>query len=204
MFKKTFLAVVLVVALAFMVSGCGQDSPKVEVKSDTEGSSEAHRSLPEGHPPMPSDNEALKFRDSLAGMGGGGQAVGMTSVSTGGSMSAKGKDVRLSDALRAKWSTIELEVSENGQKTVIKVKVGEKIKVGAVYSVLVDVFIPEYAMYEDYIGTRGDEPKNPAIRVELFEGDKSLARGWVFKNLADFNSYQEEKLGVVLLTPRGS
>jgi hypothetical protein len=203
MFKKGFSVAVLAVAIAFMVSACGQDSPKVEVKkSATAGESEGKRALPEGHPPMPSDNEALKFRDAIASGQGAGQH--QTSVSTGSSMSAKGKDVRVTDALRAKWSTIEIEVSESGQKKVIKVKVGEKIKVGNTYSVLVDVFIPEYAMYDDYIGTRGEEPKNPAIRVELFEGDKSLARGWVFKSLPDFNSYNSEKLGVVLLTPKGS
>lgn len=214
MFKRAFITASLVVAIAFMVGACGQDggksAPKPEVKSSTTGGgSDAQQALPEGHPPMPSDNEALKFRDVLTK---GSQPAGGAydpsqhtgAVGTGGSMSAKGKDVRLSDELRAKWSVVEIEVSVGDKKNVIEVKVGEKVKVDKTYSVLVDAFIPEYTMFEDHIGTRGDEPKNPAIRVELFEGDKSLARGWVFKKLPDFNSYQSDKLGVVLITPKGS
>jgi len=205
MLKRAFITTMLIVAVAFMVSACGQDdgSPAPEVKTESSSSggvSGTKAQLPEGHPPMPSDNEAYKFRDALKAGGQGGRG----GVSTGGSMSAKGKDVRLSDAVRARWSAIEIEVSEAGKKKVLKVKVGEKTKVDKNYSVLVDAFIPEYTMFEDYIGTRGDEPKNPAIRVELFKGDKSLARGWVFKNLPDFNSYQSAKVGVVLLTPKGT
>ncbi len=218
MFKKGLITAALVVAIAFMVGACGQDSesPKVEVKSSySSGGSEAGSGgvsdsdaakLPEGHPPMPSDNEAYKFRDALnaAAQGGSGLDVSKirSGVASGGSMSAKGKDVRLSDALRAKWSTVEIEVTEGGNKKEILITVGRKTKIGKNYSILVDAFIPEYTMFEDHIGTRGDEPKNPAIRVELFDGDKSLQRGWVFKKLADFNSYNSDKVGVVLLTPK--
>ncbi|VAV82840.1 hypothetical protein MNBD_DELTA01-250 [hydrothermal vent metagenome] len=214
MFRRAFITTMLIVAVAFMVSACGQDdgssAPKVETKSSySNGGSDTKAELPAGHPPMPSDNEAYKFRDALtAGNQGGGGGMDVSKirsgVSAGGSMSAKGKDVRLSDALKAKWSTVEIEVTEAGKKKEILITVGKKTKVGKTYSILVDAFIPEYTMFEDHIGTRGDEPKNPAIRVELFEGDKSIAKGWVFKRLADFNSYQNEKVGVVLLTPKGT
>ncbi len=211
MFKKGFITACLVVAVAFMAGACGQDSetPKVEVKSSfSDGGSEEKSELPDGHPPMPSDNEAYKFRDALnaAARGGGDMDVSKirSGVASGGSMSADGKDVRLSDALKAKWSTVKIEVTEGGNKKEILISVGKKTKVGNKYSILVDAFIPEYTMFEDHIGTRGDEPKNPAIRVELFDGDKSLARGWVFKRLADFNSYNSDTVGVVLLTPKGA
>jgi len=212
MFKKGFITVGFVVAMAFMVGACGQDSdaPKVEVKSSysSGGSDEQQGKLPDGHPPMPSDNEAYKFRDALnaAARGGGELDVSKirSGVASGGSMSAKGKDVRLSDALKAKWSTVEIEVTEGGNKKEILITVGKKTKIGKKYSILVDSFIPEYTMFEDHIGTRGDEPKNPAIRVELFDGDKSLQKGWVFKRLADFNSYKDDVVGVVLLTPKGT
>ncbi len=208
MFKRSFIIMTLIVAVAFMVGACGQDDGSSAPEAGTKGSyssggSDTKAQLPEGHPPMPSDNEAYKFRDALTAGSQGSAGVDAGKIRSGGSMSAKGKDVRLSDALKAKWSTVEIEVAEAGKKKTLKVKVGEKTKVGKIYSVLVDAFIPEYTMFEDYIGTRGDEPKNPAIRVELFKGDKSLARGWVFKKLPDFNSYQNTKVGVVLLTPKG-
>ncbi len=211
MFKKGFITACLVVVVAFMVGACGQDSetPKVEVKSSySEGGSEVKSELPEGHPAMPSDNEAYKFRDALSAVAQDGSNLDVSKirsgVASGGSMSAKGKDVRLSDALKAKWSTVEVEVTVGGNKKEILITVGKKTKVGKTYSILVDSFIPEYTMFEDHIGTRSDEPKNPAIRVELFDGDKSLQRGWVFKKLADFNSYKSDTVGVVLLTPKGA
>ena len=46
---------------------------------------------------------------------------------------------------------------------------------------------------------RPTELNNPAVMVELFEGDKVVAKGWVFELMAQYNSYSHLRYGVTLL-----
>ena len=72
---------------------------------------------------------------------------------------------------------------------------------GTGFSLRVEVFIPDYAMFEDHIGSRSNEPNNVAVMVELFEGDKPVAKGWVFKAYPTFNSYGHERFTIGLVGP---
>jgi len=75
----------------------------------------------------------------------------------------------------------------------VKLKEGVKLKV--------DALVPDYAIAENTIESRSNEARNPAVLLELVEGDKTIAKGWVFRDFPEFNSYNDGKFTVKLLVP---
>ena len=112
----------------------------------------------------------------------------------------KPKEIVVIDEVKKKWSTVNLLFIENGKEIPLTVKVGGKAGVpNTNLTVSVESFMPDYTISENNITTRSNEPNNPAVLLELFEGNKSLAKGWVFERFPDFNSYRHERYQMVLL-----
>lgn len=114
------------------------------------------------------------------------------------------KEVRISDAVKARWKEVKLEIRDNNEKRTeaVTIQVGQTVtltKDG--YKLKVETFVPDYAIAENRIESRSNEPKNPAVLVELIQGDKTVARGWVFRNFPDFNSYNSERFPISLVAP---
>ena len=181
MLNKSFL--LLIACMLVFTVACGQD--------DTTGGSaggpiiaptNAATALPGGHPAV-----------------GGGDA---TSKPTDHGSVAGGKEVRISDEVKAKWKVAEIELTDTSSATkkVLKLDVGKKVAVkGTNFKILAVVLVPHYVIYEDHIGSKSNEPNNPAVLMELYDGDNVVARGWIFKTFTTFNSFVHEKYAVALL-----
>ncbi|MBI3399175.1 MAG: DUF2155 domain-containing protein [Deltaproteobacteria bacterium] len=118
--------------------------------------------------------------------------------STGGEVK---REVRVPDDVKAKWKTVNLKVEDKEKSTeeVIAVTVGKGAPIkGTNFVIKVKAFLPHYTMYDTYISSKSNEPVNPAALVELLEGGKSVANGWVFANFTAFNSYKHSRYGIVL------
>ncbi len=114
------------------------------------------------------------------------------------------KKVVLPDEVKAKWNKVKMEISDASSKSseVMTLKVGNTVplkKDGL--KLKVDAFVPDYRIVEDRIETRSNEPKNPAVFVELFDGDKLVAKGWVFKDFPEFNSFNNDRIHLTLVSP---
>lgn len=165
------------------VSGCKktqQESAEQQGVSSPAGQG----ALPEGHPAV------------------GAPAGDMAKVAHSNIKSQKG--VVLSEDVKAKWKEVKMEITDTSTKAteVLTLKVGETVplkKDG--FKLKVEAFVPDYAIVEDHIESRSNEPKNPAVLVELMEGDKTTARGWVFKDFPEFNSYNNERIHLTLVSP---
>lgn len=184
---NTKAAFITLVISLFLFSACGrEDTEKVEVvevapPTEVEVADEG---LPTGHPEVSKPVEELTTEKH---------------PSSGGA-----KEVRLSEEIKAMWKEVKLEVldASSESKKVLTVEVGGTVPLEDTgFKLKLEAFVPDYAMFEDHIGSRSNEPKNAAIMVELFEGDKSVARGWVFKAFPDFNSYGHERFQLTLVGP---
>ncbi len=184
-----FISLVIV----FLVGACTrEDTAKVEEAGEpgvagvaVEPDAGEGEALPEGHPTVSKPVEDL--------------AEGGAHPSSGGD-----KEVRISDEVRARWTEVTLEVLDGSTKAskVITMDVGSTVSLnGTGFSLRVEVFIPDYAMFDDHIGSRSNEPNNVAVMVELMEGDKPVAMGWVFKAYPAFNSYGHERFTIGLVGP---
>lgn len=184
--KGLFLTAVLAL---FLTTSCGGDDSASEKKAAYAPSDKPAATsevtegvLPEGHPSIAQED---------------------TSLPAGSHSNLKSaRKLQLDDEVIAKWKVVNLEISDNtaGQKKAVKVNVGQKVslKDDGLY-LMVKAYVPDYALSEDAIVSRSNEPNNPAILVELMEGDKVVTSGWIFEQLPDFNSYGDARYGLVLL-----
>lgn len=186
MLNKSFL-LLMACMLVFAVA-CGND--------DTTGGADGDRimaptnaatDLPQGHPTVGGDGASSAPTDH-------------------GSVGSGAKEVRVSDEVRATWKVVEVELTDTDSavKKVLKLDVGKKVAIeGTNFKISAVVFIPHYVIYEDHIGSKTNELNNPAVLMELFDGDKSVARGWIFKSFTTFNSFVHEKYTIALLEQKG-
>jgi hypothetical protein len=178
-------ALIASVISVFLVAACSkEDTEKVDVVEEIPTTEVEEGELPSGHPMVSRSVEELP---------------------PGAHPSAKvTKEVRISEEIRAKWKEVKLEVLDNSSETkeVLTMGVGGTVTLkDPGFKLKVEVIVPDYAMFADHIGSRSNEPRNPAVLVELFEGEKSVAKGWVFKAFPDFNSYGHERFTLALLEP---
>lgn len=177
----TFSALLLAFSL-FACSGdkaedAGADKGSTPEVSDTNGE------IPEGHPTMTDEKLFTEMPDQDH------------------SQLKSTKPVKVTDAIKSKYRSVNLQVTDNstGIKDVIKVGVGAKKELKDGFSIRAEVFLPDYSIFDDYIASRSEELNNPAVMVELYEGDKLVASGWVFKEMTQYNSYKHLRFAVALM-----
>lgn len=178
--------------LVFFVAACGGGDKEAPVaKKAPTGSTvpSGAQPLPEGHPEIPAQSGS----------------VGKISPQAHRQLQGKsGKELRLSDEITASWKTVNVEVTDNssGDARVVTINVGERVKLNNDgFAMIINAFVPEYAIFDDHIGSRSNEPNNPAILVELYENDNVVASGWVFAELTSFNSYSHLRFALALKAP---
>ncbi len=181
--KRIF--VLAVICLSFAI-GCGSEATKKSATKAAAGAQSTDKAMPQGHP----------------NVAGAGQAPGRDELAAKHQASKVAKEIKLSSDIKKQWSAAKLELKDiaSAKSETVTLKVGTKRAVGT-RSIVIAAVIPDYSMFEDHIGTKSADPNNPAVYVELFEGGKSVTKGWVFRDFTDFNSFKSDKVGVVLLDP---
>jgi len=111
------------------------------------------------------------------------------------------REVKVPNEVKTKWKSVNLKVRdmEKNSEELISVNIGKETSIkGGNFAVKVEAFLPDYTIYDTYISSKSNEPVNPAVLIELLQGGKSVAKGWVFTNLTAFNSYKHNRYEVVL------
>ena len=193
--KPLLLLPLLMIALTLLACSGGEpESAKqagkgYEEESAKQGGGSGQAAVPEGHPTMYDTPSYAKLSPE--------KHANVKST----------RKVEVSDEIKAKWKSVELEVSDNstGVKETMKVDIGSSVKLGeSGFSLKAEVFLPHYTVFDDenYIGSRSNDPVNPALQVALYEGDKLVSDGWVFEEMTQYNSFSNLRFSVVLLPVR--
>lgn len=179
--KKSLTRCLLVLCMGgvIAVSACGKkeepkETGKVELKPELV-MPPAAQGLPPGHPTM----------------GGEGATNG----------GAK-REVRVPPDVKEKWKTVSIKFvdKEKKKEKVLALSVGKDAPVpDTKIAIKVEAFLPNYTIFDEYITSKNNEPENAAVLIELLENGKSVSKGWVFERLPDFNSYKNDKYGIVLM-----
>lgn len=113
------------------------------------------------------------------------------------------KTVSISEEVRKKWKEVKIEITDasSGSKQAVTIQVGSQVMLKPGVHLKVEAFVPDYAISDNKVESRSNEPKNPAVLVELIENDKSAARGWIFKDFPEFNSYGDKRFSLKLVAP---
>ena len=173
-----FIAVFLGLSLTF-TAGCGKKEEAAKQAAETQ-----QGQPPAGHPAVDKTAEDITKA----------QHAGIKTQ----------KEVRLSEEVRSKWKDVKIEITDltAGKSALVDFKVGSAVQLtDDGYRLKVETFVPDYAIANNVIESRSNEPKNPAALVELLKGDKSVVRGWIFKDFPEFNSYSSDRFRLVLVSP---
>lgn len=190
-YKKAFLVTASITLLA--IAGCGGEKKQETAEQPQQQAQPAaggqQQQLPEGHPPTAPAMDQTQEQISK---------VQHANIKTQ-------KTVVLSDEVKKKWTEAKLEVVDtaSGASQTVSVKVGGDVKLKEGIRLKVESLVPDYAIAENRIETRSNEANNPAVLIELTENGKSVARGWVFRDFPEFNSFQDARFPVKLVIGAG-
>lgn len=179
-FSKKYL-LVAASAILIGVTGCGE---KKTAEAPKDAAQQGSQAMPEGHP-------------QTGQQGGPDQQVSHANLKSQ-------KQVKLTDDVKAKWKEVKMEVADSSTKSkdTLTLKVGEAAplkKEG--YKIRVEALVPDYAISDNTIESRSNEAKNPAVLVELLSGDKQVAKGWIFRDYPEFNSFKDQTIQLKLVAP---
>jgi len=161
-------------------TGCSGEKKKAAAP-ESEPAKEA--SMPEGHPPV-GDQKMTEAAQ-----------VSHANIKTQ-------KEVSIAPEVKKKWTMAKLDITDASTKQTktVTVTVNKAVQLNdAGLKIRLDVIVPDYAIAENRIETRSNEAKNPAALIEIIEGEKVVARGWVFRDFPEFNSYTDARFPVVLV-----
>ncbi len=184
-FLKGSLVLMFLAVGVFALSGCGGEKKQAPAEKKTAAPATApggmKGAMPKGHPSL---------QDATDQIAKASHALIKTS-----------KEVKVSKDVVEKWKTVTLEISdlkEKAKKTV-ELPIGSTAQLtDDGYKVKIEAFIPDYAIVGNHIESRSNEPRNPALLIDLLKGDKVETRGWIFSQFPEFNSFNNKRFGFVL------
>ncbi len=185
-FSKSYVLIIASLML-FVFAGCSSEkkAPQSAAPEQAAPAAESSQALPEGHPKVADQgmNEMAKAAHAV--------------IKTQ-------KKVKISDEVKNTWKAAKLEITDaaSKQKKTLVLKVGSSVQLNdAGLKLVLDTVVPDYAIAGDTIESRSNEAKNPAVLIEVFDGKKSVEKGWVFKDFPEFNSYTDINYPIVLVEP---
>ncbi|MBW2466902.1 MAG: hypothetical protein JRF02_06325 [Deltaproteobacteria bacterium] len=146
--------------------------------------------LPMGHPPMPDV--------------GGGEQVSEESPLHPVPSSEKELAINLPDDVKGRWLSVGIEAElPDGNAQELEVTIGGETSMPESGLILrVEAFVPSYKSDFKTITSASGMLDNPAAKIALIDGGEVVAKGWVFQNLPEFNSFTSERLKVRLVSAK--
>jgi len=184
---KKFLAMSMGVLLTFSlgIGGCKkkEQQPVPQAPQMTPGGQMPPGAMPPGAP-MPPGGQMPH------GQGGPGMNVPKGELS-----------IAVPDSVKGKWSAVKLLVEDKAtkKKQEFTVNLNSELKIpNSNLKIAVGDFLPEFRMDAQTITSASNEPKNPAVRVKVFEGDKVIFKGWLYSKFPTIHPFEHPKYGLAL------
>jgi hypothetical protein len=184
---KKFLAMSMGVLLTFSlgIGGCKkkEQQPVPQAPQMTPGGQMPPGAMPPGAP-MPPGGQMPP------GQGGPGMNVPKGELS-----------IAVPDSVKGKWSAVKLVVEDKAtkKKQEFTVNLNSELKIpNSNLKIAVGDFLPEFRMDAQTITSASNEPKNPAVRVKVFEGDKVIFKGWLYSKFPTIHPFEHPKYGLAL------
>jgi hypothetical protein len=58
-------------------------------------------------------------------------------------------------------------------------------------------FLPDFMMSGNNFISKSNEPKNPAVRVSIFENDRQIYKGWMYAKYPSIKPFQHSKYSII-------
>lgn len=124
------------------------------------------------------------------------------SMSPHGNIKKTEKKVEVPDSVKKRWTRAVIVVEDIKGKGRYEqtVMIGSEFSLkGSNIIVKTGDFIPDFKMTDTVITTASNELNNPALRVEVFEGDKQLFKGWLYMKFPEVHAFEHERYSIRLI-----
>jgi hypothetical protein len=169
--KKVTLLVAVLMMVTFAGTGCKKKEP----------------------PPPPMPPQGAPGQTGMPGIPGAPHGEGAPPVE---------KKIVVPDAVKAGWKAakVEVEFKEKKSKKTFTIPLNSEFKVPDTDLTLkVGNFLPHFSMGTDQITSSSNNPENPALQFEVFQGGKEIFHGWSFSKYPAVHPFTHDKYGVALL-----
>lgn len=104
--------------------------------------------------------------------------------------------------VKGKWDSVKLEIvdknTNNSQQ--VAIKLGSEYQIpNSNIKIKVGEFLPDFRMDGLTITSASNEPKNPAVRVTIYEGEKEIFKGWLYSKFPTIHPFQHERYKITLV-----
>ena len=108
----------------------------------------------------------------------------------------------LDEQVASRWKAVEITVEEKkegGATFTSEIPLqGEGMVEGTPLKVRVLSFVPDFSMGADTITTKSLDDNNPAVKIEILEGEETLFTGWSFRDFPGMHSFEDPRYTVQL------
>ena len=108
------------------------------------------------------------------------------------------------DEIKGKWKGVILTVMDkqtmNGRD--YNVTIGAKFTISdSNIEVQTGAFLPDLKIEDNVYSTESAELLNPAIQIEVKEGNKEIFKGWLFQKFPSVHPFKHERFSITLKEP---
>ncbi len=208
------LGSVIAISLVMLwLTGCERsvepEQPSVENSTPDAPLITGNETLPAGHPPVDVPPPAISSSDSMPANHPSidEDNPGSLDDENFGHPELSGSEIKIvvPQEVQTTWDVVLFSVSDGDEKSDIQVQVGVPMvleKSG--FALLVEAFLPSYTSDFNTITSVSNELENPAAMVQLKRADEVVARGWIFQNLPEYNTFKHESVVLTLQTALSS
>ncbi|MCE5312774.1 MAG: hypothetical protein LLF86_06455 [Nitrospiraceae bacterium] len=131
-----------------------------------------------------------------------GAAPAATAQNPHGSTSSKTqREIVVPDDVKKIWKKVVLivEDKQTSQKKEYTAEVGSEINLaGSNLKIKVLHFLPHFMMQEGKITSLSNEPKNPAVKLQISENNKVVFDNWLYSRHTDIHAFEHSRYGIIL------
>jgi len=112
------------------------------------------------------------------------------------------KKIIVPEAVRGAWKAVKVEVEYKQKKArrTFSIPLNSDFKVpDSDITLKVGDFLPHFSMTADSITSASNNLENPAVRIEVVEGGKSIFKGWLFAKYPTVHPFSHEKYALTLV-----
>ena len=111
------------------------------------------------------------------------------------------RTVVVPEAVKGKWSKVVLDVVDKGSNKSVEytVKLKSEFKIpNTDLKIMVGDFLPDFIMNGNTLTSASDQPNNPGVKVEVFEGGKSIFKGWLYVKYPTMHPFEHPQYAITL------
>jgi len=106
------------------------------------------------------------------------------------------------ESVKGHWKAVKIAVLDknSGKQAVYTVPVHSELHLPNSGLVLkVGAFLPHFVMEGTTLTSQSNEPKNPAVQIQIEEGGREIFKGWLFANFPTTHAFQHPQYGFTLV-----